>query len=78
MSTDRLQLAKDRLNAYYQAELAVLTGQEYRIGTKLMRRADLAAIRAAINSLEGQVQRLEAQQSGNTSSRVKRVVLRDI
>lgn len=78
MSTDRLQLAEDRLNAYYQAELAVLTGQEYRIGTKLMRRADLAAIRAAINSLEGQVQRLEAQQSGNTSSRVKRVVLRDI
>lgn len=78
MSTDRLQLAKDRLNAYYQAELAVLASQEYRMGTKTMRRADLAAIRAAINLLEGQVQRLEAQQSGNTSFRVKRVVLRDI
>lgn len=77
-SSDRLQKAKERLNAYYEAELAVLSGQEYRIGTRTMRRADLIEIRKAINELEGLVQQLEASQSGSTSARARRVVLRDI
>lgn len=78
MSTDRLQLAKDRLNAYYQAEMAVLTGQEYTIGSRSLKRADLAQIRSAIKELEGHVQTLEAQASGNTANRARRIVLRDI
>lgn len=78
MLEERLQKAKERLNAYYEAELAVLTGQEYRIGTRILRRADLAEIRAAINELEKQVQRLEALVSGNSSARARRVVPRDI
>lgn len=78
MSTDRLQLAKDRLQLYYEAEIAVLTGQEYRIGSRTLRRADLKEIRAAINALEKQVQILEARQTGDTSSRARRIVLRDI
>ncbi|TEB13374.1 DUF6148 family protein [Pelotomaculum propionicicum] len=78
MSTTRLQLAKDRLAAYYAAELAVLSGQEYRIGTRSLRRADLPEIRKAIDALEGQVRQLEAAASGNMSNRARRVVLRDI
>lgn len=78
MSTDRLQLTKDRLAAYYAAELAVLSGQEYRIGTRSLRRADLPEVRKAINALEAQVQQLEDAASGNTANRAKRVVLRDI
>ena len=78
MSTDRLQLAKDRLAAYYQAEMAVLTGQEYTIGSRSLKRADLAQIRSAIKELEGHVQMLEAQASGSTASRARRIVLRDI
>jgi polyhydroxyalkanoate synthesis regulator phasin len=78
MSTDRLQKAKDRLNAYYEAELAILAGQEYRIGTRTLRRADLKEIRSAINELEKLVQRLEAQASGDTTARTRRVVIRDI
>lgn len=79
MSTaDRLQLAKDRLEAYYRAELAVLSGQEYRLKTRTLRRADLAAIRKAIDGLESQVQRLEEELSGNTAARARRVVIRDI
>ncbi len=77
MSTDRLQLARDRLNIYYQAEMAVLTSQEYSIGPRSMKRADLGEIRSAISALENQVQRLEAQQNGDTSSRVRRIVIRD-
>lgn len=78
MSTDRLQKAKDRLNAYYEAELAVLSGQEYRIGSRNLRRADLQEIRSAINELEKLVQQLEDQVNSNTANRVRRVVLRDI
>jgi hypothetical protein len=74
MSVNRLIKAKERLNAYYEAELAVLSGQEYRIGTRSLRRADLQQIRTAINELERLVQQLE----GSTANRVKRVVLRDI
>lgn len=78
MLEERLQKAKDRLNAYYEAELAVLTGQEYRIGSRTLRRADLTEIRAAINELEKLVQQLEALASGNTTAGARRVVLRDI
>ena len=78
MSTDRLQLAKDRLAAYYQAEMAVLTGQEYTIGSRSLKRADLAQIRSAIKELEGHIQTLEAKASGSTANRARRVVLRDI
>lgn len=78
MAADRLLKAKERLNAYYEAELAVLAGQEYRIGTRTMVRADLSEIRKAISELEKLVQLLEASQSGDTSARARRVVLRDI
>ena len=78
MSVDRLRKAKERLSAYYEAELAVLSGQEYRIGTRMLRRADLDQIRSAINELEKLVQQLEAQANGNTVGRTRRVVLRDI
>lgn len=78
MSADRLQLTKDRLTAYYAAELAILSGQEYRIGARTLRRADLKEIRTAVNALEKQVQELEDQIAGNISKRVRRVVLRDI
>jgi len=78
MSVDRLQLAKDRLTAYYQAELAILSGQEYRIGSRTLRRADLPEVRKAINALERQVQQLEDVATGSTANRARRVVLRDI
>ncbi|NPV30649.1 MAG: hypothetical protein HPY58_13580 [Firmicutes bacterium] len=78
MLEERLQKAKERLNAYYEAELAVLAGQEYRIGSRVLRRADLSSIREAINELERLVQQLEAQLNSNTAIRSRRVVLRDI
>ncbi len=44
-----------RLNAYYNAEMAVLTGQSYQIGTKRLTRADLSEIRKAIGELETEI-----------------------
>lgn len=78
MANTRLDMAKERLQAYYQAELAVLSGQEYRIGTRTLRRADLSEIRKAISELERQVKQLENQAAGNRSDRARRVVIRDL
>ncbi len=78
MLEERLTKAKERLNAYYEAELAILAGQEYKIGSRTLQRADLKEVRQAINALEKQVQILEDRISGNTSNRARRVVIRDI
>ncbi|MCI9388365.1 MAG: hypothetical protein HFH54_01605 [Lachnospiraceae bacterium] len=50
---------KKRLDMYYAAEEAVLLNQEYRIGTRSLKRADLAAIRAEIDELEDEIAELE-------------------
>lgn len=50
---------KKRLDMYYAAEEAVLLNQEYRIGTRSLKRADLSAIRAAIDELEDEIAALE-------------------
>lgn len=71
---DTLERLKSRLQLYYEAEAAVLSGQSYRIGTRTLQRADLAQIRQAIKELESQVEMLE-RDAGRSA---KRVVLRDI
>ncbi len=38
---EQLERVQKRLELYYKAEEAILTGQEYAIGTKRLRRADL-------------------------------------
>lgn len=56
----RLKRYKERLEMYIQAEEAVLLNQEYTIGTKSLKRADLGTIRAAIKDLEKQIELLES------------------
>lgn len=57
---ERLERAKRRLELYYKAEEAILTGQEYTIGTKRLRRADLEDVQAMIKQLENDVESLKA------------------
>lgn len=76
--SDRLEKAKVRLNAYYEAEMQVLAGQEYRIGTRSLTRADLQEIRKAIHSLENLVEELEAQVNGQGSRKAFRITPRDL
>lgn len=56
---ERLERLKKRLNLYYEAEEAVLLNQEYVIGTKSLKRADLSTIRETIKDIEKQVEQLE-------------------
>lgn len=57
---DQLERAEKRLELYYKAEEAILTGQEYTLGTKRLRRADLEDVQAMILKLEKQVESLKS------------------
>lgn len=71
-----LEQAREHLNAWLQAELAVSTGQRYRIGSRDLTRANLSEIRERITFWSNEVARLE---KGRTSgARVIRVVPRDL
>ena len=65
----RLERYKKRLEMYYEAEEAVLLNQEYTIGTKSLKRADLSTIRAAIKDLEKQVESLDTAGGKNKAGR---------
>lgn len=71
----RLERYKERLSMYYKAEEAVLLNQEYKIGTRSLKRADLASIQNAIKDLEHQVASLE---SGNGKNKAGRFLPRDL
>ena len=70
----RKKMLEKRLNAYYRAEMAVLTGQSYQLGTKRLTRADLAEIRKAINELETEI----ANAENGGKRKVFRIVPRDL
>jgi len=78
MANSRLEHAKTRLEAYYNAEIAVLGGQEYTIGSRSMKRADLGIIQSEISKLENYIEELEAQESGKGRNRVLGAIPRDI
>lgn len=69
MSGIDLTTAQTQLNTYIAAEAAVLGGQEYKIGTRMMKRADLAAIRDGITYWNNQVRILSQSTSGKGRSR---------
>ena len=65
MTRDELQA---RLNAYLAAELAILQGQEYQIGSgngaRRLRRADLEQVRAEIASIRSELGGMDARAAG--------------
>ncbi|GAV21599.1 DUF6148 family protein [Carboxydothermus pertinax] len=71
-----LDEAKQHLRAWLEAELAVSTGQKYKIGTRELTRADLGEIAERIRFWSNEVARLE--QGRGRGARVLRVVPRDL
>ncbi len=57
---EQLERTKKRLELYYKAEEAILSGQEYTIGTKRLKRADLADVQSMIATLEKEVKTLKS------------------
>lgn len=68
-----INTAKEMLQGWIMAEQAVQTGQEYRMGTRLLRRADLRAIRESIRYWQGEVDKLE----GRSRIRTQQIIPRD-
>jgi len=64
--------AQALLAAYKAAELAVLTGQSYRIGSRELTRANLAEIREGKREAQADVDRLTG------ARKMRRVIPRDI
>ena len=56
--------ATDMLDLYIQAEAAVLTGQEFRLGDRTLRYADLAEIRKGRAEWQSKVNAEQARASG--------------
>lgn len=77
-SKKRLEKTKKRLDAYYEAELAVLAGQEYKIGTRSLTRANLEEIKTAIDNLEKKVDQLTALIEGKGRRKAYRITARDL
>jgi len=79
---DELAVVLERLDMYYQAERAILSGaQEYRIGSRSLRRGDLQHIQDEIDRLQKRKNELEtALTSGADPNRRKtfRVLFRDL
>ena len=62
-----LEIAQAQLDKYLAAETAVLSGQEYRIGERLLKRANLAEIQGGIDLWNRRVQALSMR---STTGRV--------
>ncbi len=58
--------ATDMLNLYIAAEAAVLSGQEFRLGDRTLRRADLAEIRTGRREWQSLVNSENARSGGAT------------
>jgi hypothetical protein len=77
-----LSVVIDRLDAYYQAERAILSGaQEYRIGTRFLKRGDLQYIQQEINKLQNRKEELEYALATSSSPNMRksyRIIPRDL
>lgn len=78
MINERLARTEARLAVYYEAELAVLSGQSYSIGTRSLTRANLSLIREQIDNLENQVEELKSQSEGKGRRKAFRITPRDL
>lgn len=73
MAAITLEQAQAKLAEYLAAESAVLSGQDYTIGSRRLRRADLPEIRAGRREWEAKVGALE--NGGTGGMRVRGITL---
>ena len=73
MTLAGLEILKARLELYLDCERKLLMGaEEYQIGDRRLRRANLAEVRKAIDDLTEQINALELKHG-----RIKRIVIMD-
>ena len=72
------KLCQEKLNTWLAAEEAVATGQSYQIGTRMLTRADLKAIRQQMEYWAGKLAEAEAEEQSGGRIRAFRAVPRDL
>ena len=71
-----LKIAKEHYKVWCEAELAVASGQEYEIGSRRLRRADLDMILNQIKYWRGMIDEEEAKENGSGRGRAYRGIAR--
>ena len=76
INNEKLNTARKMRDGWLKAEEALMTAQEYKLGSRLLRRVDLKEIASRIKYYENEIDKLESGAVSNM--RVQRVVSRDI
>ncbi|MBQ7560769.1 MAG: hypothetical protein IJS99_02885 [Synergistaceae bacterium] len=71
----KLEILRHRLLNYYEAEQAILTGQEFELEGLRLTRADLKVVRDTINDLEHEITNYESAINPNKTRPRFRVVI---
>lgn len=75
----RLEMLKTRLQMYYDAEIAILTGaQSYKMGSRELTRVNMSYIRDQIKHLENEVAAEESKAAGNGRNKTFGIIPRDL
>lgn len=76
---DRTREYEDRLELYYEAERAILSGaQSYSIGSRNLTRANLSEINETIGYLIKRIEEEKSRVSGKGKNRVVGIIPRDL
>ncbi len=72
------KLCQEQVNIWLEAERAIATGQSYQIGTRMLTRADLKAVREELEYWAGRLAEAEAEEQTGGRNRVYHFVPRDM
>lgn len=71
-------LCEKKLNTWLAAEEAIATGQRYQIGTRMLTRADLEAVRKEMEYWAEKLAEAEAEEKTGGRNKLYRFVARDV
>ena len=71
-------LCEKKLNTWLAAEEAIATGQRYQIGTRMLTRADLEAVRKEMEYWAEKLAEAEAEEKTGGKNKLFRFVARDV
>lgn len=72
------ELCEKKLNTWLAAEEAIATGQRYQIGTRMLTRADLEAVRKEMEYWAGKLAEADAENKSGGRNRMYHFVARDV
>ena len=64
------KLCEEKLNTWLAAEEAIATGQSYQLGTRMLTRANLSAVRSEIEYWAGKLAEAEAAEQRGGRNRI--------